>query len=106
MVTTVQPYNDGSKQREVQLIFRTADHKAGKTQEALRRRQSSYREEGRRREDRHGRNRHPVARLPPSERCYTALSNRPMRFPRSKEHTSELQSLRHLVCRLLLEKKK
>src|SRR5437899_5936158 len=33
------------------------------------------------------------------------------RFPderqrRSEEHTSELQSLRHLVCRLLLEKKK
>src|SRR5438045_6918889 len=31
----------------------------------------------------------------------------PARFlPRSEEHTSELQSLRHLVCRLLLEKKK
>src|SRR5262245_53936922 len=27
-------------------------------------------------------------------------------FARSEEHTSELQSLRHLVCRLLLEKKK
>src|SRR5262245_16214802 len=27
------------------------------------------------------------------------------RFARSEEHTSELQSLRHLVCRLLLEKK-
>src|SRR5205814_10599219 len=26
------------------------------------------------------------------------------RRPRSEEHTSELQSLRHLVCRLLLEK--
>src|SRR5258705_4516627 len=30
--------------------------------------------------------------------------NRPAK--RSEEHTSELQSLRHLVCRLLLEKKK
>src|SRR5438045_9717936 len=29
-----------------------------------------------------------------------------MRSVRSEEHTSELQSLRHLVCRLLLEKKK
>src|ERR1035438_4849289 len=31
-----------------------------------------------------------------------------MKLPadRSEEHTSELQSLRHLVCRLLLEKKK
>src|SRR5262245_64334566 len=28
------------------------------------------------------------------------------RADRSEEHTSELQSLRHLVCRLLLEKKK
>src|ERR1035438_10793829 len=27
-------------------------------------------------------------------------------YVRSEEHTSELQSLRHLVCRLLLEKKK
>src|SRR5205814_4261737 len=27
------------------------------------------------------------------------------RAPRSEEHTSELQSLRHIVCRLLLEKK-
>src|SRR5262245_63910406 len=26
-------------------------------------------------------------------------------YTRSEEHTSELQSLRHLVCRLLLEKK-
>src|SRR5947199_9390957 len=30
----------------------------------------------------------------------------PTRRRRSEEHTSELQSLRHLVCRLLLEKKK
>src|SRR5437899_5461533 len=29
-----------------------------------------------------------------------------IRNTRSEEHTSELQSLRHLVCRLLLEKKK
>src|SRR5258708_36899633 len=27
-------------------------------------------------------------------------------YPRSEEHTSELQSPDHLVCRLLLEKKK
>src|SRR5258708_15603050 len=30
----------------------------------------------------------------------------PGRTPRSEEHTSELQSPDHLVCRLLLEKKK
>src|SRR5262245_64801967 len=30
----------------------------------------------------------------------------PVCCSRSEEHTSELQSLRHLVCRLLLEKKK
>src|SRR5438045_8385795 len=32
--------------------------------------------------------------------------DRDRRGGRSEEHTSELQSLRHLVCRLLLEKKK
>src|SRR5471030_1032159 len=32
--------------------------------------------------------------------------NHHLHKPRSEEHTSELQSLRHLVCRLLLEKKK
>src|SRR5690348_17910790 len=31
---------------------------------------------------------------------------RAQRLPRSEEHTSELQSPVHLVCRLLLEKKK
>src|SRR2546429_6959748 len=31
---------------------------------------------------------------------------RPIRTARSEEHTSELQSRLHLVCRLLLEKKK
>src|SRR5262245_63369304 len=37
-----------------------------------------------------------------------ARSRAPMTrgWTRSEEHTSELQSLRHLVCRLLLEKKK
>src|SRR2546422_2268913 len=38
-----------------------------------------------------------------------ALEHRPgdtARVPRSEEHTSELQSRLHLVCRLLLEKKK
>src|SRR5205814_9134716 len=32
------------------------------------------------------------------------LSPDPSAIMRSEEHTSELQSLRHLVCRLLLEK--
>src|SRR5258705_6468797 len=39
----------------------------------------------------------------PSEAYEAADSERALR---SEEHTSELQSLRHLVCRLLLEKKK
>src|SRR5947199_4737685 len=34
-----------------------------------------------------------------------ALADEDARAGRSEEHTSELQSLRHLVCRLLLEKK-
>src|SRR5438045_4761068 len=44
------------------------------------------------------------------DRCAAArpavLSALPPHRRRSEEHTSELQSLRHLVCRLLLEKKK
>src|SRR5258705_7305329 len=39
--------------------------------------------------------------------CVYLVSGPRMKFnERSEEHTSELQSLRHLVCRLLLEKKK
>src|SRR5689334_23486368 len=38
----------------------------------------------------------------PAKRCGWASGRR----PRSEEHTSELQSQFHLVCRLLLEKKK
>src|SRR6267143_7288542 len=37
---------------------------------------------------------------------FTYLSEQVLREPRSEEHTSELQSQFHLVCRLLLEKKK
>src|SRR5205823_15112826 len=38
--------------------------------------------------------------------CSVLTSARPMAGMRSEEHTSELQSLAYLVCRLLLEKKK
>src|SRR5258705_9947603 len=58
----------------------------------------------------------PAARGRPSgparrSTAYGHLHRRARRCPcrgrsRSEEHTSELQSLRHLVCRLLLEKKK
>src|SRR2546422_1498777 len=41
----------------------------------------------------------PRAKTPGSRRSRS-------RTPRSEEHTSELQSRLHLVCRLLLEKKK
>src|SRR5690349_23356582 len=52
----------------------------------------------------------PRVRLPLQD--HAALSPPPRgaraahRVPRSEEHTSELQSRRDLVCRLLLEKKK
>src|SRR5262245_30477994 len=36
--------------------------------------------------------------------CLSLLREFPLEADRSEEHTSELQSLRHLVCRLLLEK--
>src|SRR5205814_6658851 len=38
----------------------------------------------------------------PGDEVFAGTQN----LTRSEEHTSELQSLRHLVCRLLLEKKK
>src|SRR5471030_3520870 len=47
--------------------------------------------------------------LPISIEARMCLRESPWPFSpgiRSEEHTSELQSLRHLVCRLLLEKKK
>src|SRR5205814_8184498 len=52
-----------------------------------------------------------VSALPPEQRngqALLAVVDRLASGPaaRSEEHTSELQSLRHLVCRLLLEKKK
>src|SRR2546425_5339199 len=65
-----------------------------------------------------------LARAPPRPRLLAHLPERPspqtprgaaaprdgvgdgQRTPRSEEHTSELQSLAYLVCRLLLEKKK
>src|SRR5437899_9002469 len=37
---------------------------------------------------------------------YALFGHQAAQAARSEEHTSELQSLRHLVCRLLLEKKK
>src|SRR5437899_9801772 len=47
---------------------------------------------------------------PPGSTCSTERADwareRMTTDARSEEHTSELQSLRHLVCRLLLEKKK
>src|SRR5207244_11647634 len=55
----------------------------------------------------------PISRRnagPPPPRVHapneTASSSSPSRSERSEEHTSELQSPDHLVCRLLLEKKK
>src|SRR5687767_15465025 len=45
----------------------------------------------------------PVELLP---KYLRQLNNRFTRDDRSEEHTSELQSLAYLVCRLLLEKKK
>ena len=44
--------------------------------------------------------------LPLSKGCLLTLQKLAVKFKRSEEHTSELQSPDHLVCRLLLEKKK
>src|SRR5438045_5822105 len=44
--------------------------------------------------------------LPEIEQLWESEARLASLKERSEEHTSELQSLRHLVCRLLLEKKK
>src|SRR5262245_64473516 len=44
--------------------------------------------------------------LEPKLECEVQFTEWTDEHYRSEEHTSELQSLRHLVCRLLLEKKK
>src|SRR2546422_6926338 len=46
------------------------------------------------------------ARMPPKAKTITAVVVSLGSQSRSEEHTSELQSRLHLVCRLLLEKKK
>src|SRR5437870_10441380 len=52
--------------------------------------------------------RHPRSTVSPARECdlRTRRRRRRVRKSRSEEHTSELQSRGHLVCRLLLEKKK
>src|SRR2546425_4237415 len=48
----------------------------------------------------------PAARAPSTAAFASAVMSRRNRpYSRSEEHTSELQSLAYLVCRLLLEKK-
>src|SRR5205809_5685655 len=47
-----------------------------------------------------------VAAAPPSRGARVAWGRGHAAAARSEEHTSELQSRLHLVCRLLLEKKK
>src|SRR3989442_6175639 len=42
----------------------------------------------------------------PGRHSHLRLPSRDLAWTRSEEHTSELQSRPHLVCRLLLEKKK
>src|SRR2546425_13380004 len=57
---------------------------------------------------RHGRAPKPgfLDRDPPGSQPRRGQGRRADDEPRSEEHTSELQSLAYLVCRLLLEKKK
>src|SRR5256884_4574974 len=49
----------------------------------------------------------PITQIPSDSTMYVAVRTigNPLGILRSEEHTSELQSRLHLVCRLLLEKK-
>src|SRR5205814_5314146 len=74
------------------------------------RRSSDLGARGRPARDASNRSRRGYVRGPPRPwrpLCAAGARSAPrLRKARSEEHTSELQSLRHLVCRLLLEKKK
>src|SRR5437870_9398005 len=65
-----------------------------------------FRSRGRRRDERCGRRRRRRRQRGPRLHPRSAGPVRILAGPRSEEHTSELQSRGHLVCRLLLEKKK
>src|SRR2546422_8152301 len=54
---------------------------------------------------RHSRRARSVRSSPASSLAQRHLGHEQVIAPRSEEHTSELQSRLHLVCRLLLEKK-
>src|SRR5437899_6155705 len=56
--------------------------------------------------DEEGRNRINGVFQPASKKTWAMRRRENQTIARSEGHTSELQSLRHLVCRLLLEKKK
>src|SRR5687768_17867300 len=80
-------------------LFRSARAACRTTTRSSRRGRCSPRRVRGRRRKRRSRGRRAPPPLPPSDRA-------PRRATRSEEHTSELQSRLHLVCRLLLEKKK
>src|SRR5687767_15346708 len=82
-------------------LFRSRIHKRSRARAEGRRR---YRVDTRREA---GHNRNLPLERPGSRGCSSrARCGGGRRKLRSEEHTSELQSLAHLVCRLLLEKKK
>src|SRR5438045_6561150 len=47
-----------------------------------------------------------LEKLAPEDVALREIIEGRISYDRSEEHTSELQSLRHLVCRVLVEKKK
>src|SRR5262245_12626369 len=96
---------DASKRAEVEALFANLDATVGAPEIVIY--NASYRTRG------------PFAELDPAEVekslavtafgaflvAQQAVRHQEGGCERSEEHTSELQSLRHLVCRLLLEKK-
>src|SRR5205814_5891337 len=93
LISTLFPYT---------TLFRSV-HRSGSLSPAPSARQLAAR--GHRR-PRHRYDGSPCGRSPRPAALATRIAGRGDLIHRSEEHTSELQSLRHLVCRLLLEKKK
>src|SRR5690554_7691681 len=108
-VTTDGPYPAGIWSRSVQRSTRTSvPHASGEPVHAQADPGPDPREAGRREDparDREGRDAREQDADRAAERRHRAPAEQDP-TERSEEHTSELQSRPHLVCRLLLEKKK
>src|SRR5438045_6298887 len=95
-----------ARERAIQFLFQYDLNKPENLEEALAQFWDSQRAAAVAADKGKARWNEPLELPPPSteEAAVRVFAEPLIRGTRSEEHTSELQSLRHLVCRLLLEK--